>query len=83
MSYQFFINVSPLYKLSFLWALKLFNLIMNVNILVKEYRQFCDSKGIIHETTCPHTPQQNGIIKQKNRHILETVRTIMGVAHMP
>ena len=48
-----------------------------------EFIQFNDSKGIIHETTCPYTPQQNGVSKRKNRHILETVRTIMTAAHMP
>jgi len=35
MSYQFFKNLSPLYKLSSLWALKLFDLIMKANILAK------------------------------------------------
>ena len=38
-----------------------------------EFRQFCDSKGIIHETTCPYTPQQNGVSERKNRHKLEIV----------
>jgi transposase InsO family protein len=49
----------------------------------QEFGQFYDSKGIIHETTCPHTPQQNRIVEWKNKHILETVRTIMRVAYMP
>ena len=40
MSYQFFRNLSPLYKLSSLWALKLFNLIMKANILVKSLDNF-------------------------------------------
>ena len=49
----------------------------------QEFRQFCDSKGIIHKTTCPHTTQQNEIAEQKNRHILKTIQTIMIAAHMP
>ncbi|CAL2263832.1 unnamed protein product [Prunus armeniaca] len=27
--------------------------------------------GIVHETTCPHTTQQNGVVEWKNRQILE------------
>jgi len=49
----------------------------------QEFRQFCDSKGIIHETTYPYTPQQNGITERKNKHILETIQTIIRAAHMP
>jgi len=40
MSYQFFINLSPLYKLSSLWTLKLFDLIMKANILAKSLDNF-------------------------------------------
>jgi len=32
---------------------------------------FLSSKGILHQFTCPHTPQQNGIAERKNRHLLE------------
>ncbi|XP_071687201.1 uncharacterized protein [Rutidosis leptorrhynchoides] len=27
---------------------------------------FCEKHGIIHQTTCPHTPQQNGVAERKN-----------------
>jgi hypothetical protein len=40
MSYQFFKNLSPLYKLSSLWTLKLFDLIINANILAKSLDNF-------------------------------------------
>ncbi|CAL8989639.1 unnamed protein product [Prunus brigantina] len=42
-----------------------------------------DDNGLLHETTCPYTPQQNGVAERKNRHILETARSILIEAHMP
>lgn len=35
------------------------------------------NKGVIHQKSCPHTPQQNGITKRKNPHILETTLTLL------
>jgi hypothetical protein len=39
--------------------------------------------GLIHETSCPQTPQQNGVAERKNRHILETARALLLGAHVP
>ena len=41
------------------------------------------SHGILHQSTCPYTPQQNGIAERKNRHLVETARTILLGAHIP
>src|ERR1041384_3664944 len=39
--------------------------------------QFFQEKGIIHQTTCSHTPQQNGVAERKNRLILEMTRAMI------
>ena len=40
-------------------------------------------KGIIHQSTCFDTPQQNGIAERKNRHLLEVARLIMFTMGVP
>ncbi|PKU79126.1 Retrovirus-related Pol polyprotein from transposon TNT 1-94 [Dendrobium catenatum] len=41
------------------------------------FQQFCKTSGMRHQYTCPHTPSQNGLAERKNRHILETVRSLL------
>ncbi|CAI7885555.1 unnamed protein product [Closterium sp. NIES-54] len=52
--------------------------------LGKDFTDFVDGKGIVHDLTCPYTPQQNGMAEQEMRTVVETVRTVllhMGVQH--
>ena len=51
--------------------------------LSTELSQFFQAHGILHETSCPQTPQQNGVAERKNRHILETTRALLIGAHAP
>ncbi|XP_075101566.1 uncharacterized protein LOC142177017 [Nicotiana tabacum] len=37
---------------------------------------FLDSQGIIHETSCVATPQQNGAIERKHRHLFEVAKAL-------
>jgi len=36
-----------------------------------------NSKGIIHQTTCVETPEQNGIAKRKHEHLLNITRALI------
>ncbi|KAL6318300.1 hypothetical protein AAG906_039392 [Vitis piasezkii] len=42
-----------------------------------EFQDFLQSKGIISQRSCPSTPQQNGVVEKKNRHLLDVVRTFL------
>ncbi|XP_071729311.1 uncharacterized protein [Rutidosis leptorrhynchoides] len=46
-------------------------------------QQFCQEKGIIHQTSCAHTPEQNGVAERKNRIILEITRALLIESNVP
>ncbi|CAI7789614.1 unnamed protein product [Closterium sp. NIES-54] len=52
--------------------------------LGKEFTDFVNGKGIVHDQTCPYTAQQNGMAEREMRTTVESVRTMllhMGVQH--
>ena len=47
------------------------------------FQSFLKTHGIIHQRTCPYTPEQNGVSERKNRHLLDMARCILFSAHCP
>lgn len=39
--------------------------------------------GVLHPTTCPHTPEQHGVVERKHRHLIETTVTLLLQAGLP
>ncbi|KAK1436331.1 hypothetical protein QVD17_02110 [Tagetes erecta] len=44
---------------------------------------FFASLGIIHQLSCPHTSEQNGIVERRHRHVVETGLTLMAQSAIP
>jgi len=44
---------------------------------------FLNQLRILHQTTCPGTPKQNGVAERKNRHLLEVAHTLMFTMNVP
>ena len=38
---------------------------------------FMSQSGIVHQSLCSYTPQQNNITEHKNRHLLEDARMLL------
>ena len=51
-----------------------------------EYRPLSNlilSQGLLHRVFYPHTPQQNGQVKRKNRYVVETGLTLLAHSSVP
>ena len=44
---------------------------------------FFQEKGIIHQKSCPYTPQQNGVVERKHKYLLETARALLFQSKIP
>ena len=47
------------------------------------FGQFLQSLVNIHQTSCPYTPEQNGVAERKHHHLIETVVTLLHQSHLP
>ena len=49
----------------------------------KSFRVFLDDNGILFQTTCVGTPQQNGVTERKNCHLAEVTRSLLFTMNIP
>ncbi|KAJ7959762.1 Retrovirus-related Pol polyprotein from transposon TNT 1-94 [Quillaja saponaria] len=47
------------------------------------FQHFMTSQGMLHQSSCSHTSQQNGVAERKNKHLIETAHTLLLHGHVP
>lgn len=46
-------------------------------------QNFFVSRGILHQKSCPYTPEQNGVAERKHGHIVEMALSMMSKTSVP
>ena len=49
----------------------------------KDFQTYLALKGIEHQLTVPHSPQQNGVAERLNRTLMESTRAMLSHANLP
>jgi transposase InsO family protein len=47
------------------------------------FNTFCADNGIIHQLSCPHTPQQNGVAERKHKHLIQCALALLSQSTLP
>ncbi|GKD49999.1 putative RNA-directed DNA polymerase [Tanacetum coccineum] len=63
-----------LIKNQFKSTVKIFRSDNGTEFVNQNFHKFCKEKGIVHQTSCAYTPQQNGVVERKHRHLLNVAR---------
>ncbi|GJU50641.1 ribonuclease H-like domain-containing protein [Tanacetum coccineum] len=67
-----------------LWGpYKIFRSDNGTEFVNQKFTRFCESHGILHQTSCSYTPQQNRIVERKHEYLLNVARALLFQRGLP
>uniref|UniRef100_A0A2N9FUI2 Integrase catalytic domain-containing protein n=1 Tax=Fagus sylvatica TaxID=28930 RepID=A0A2N9FUI2_FAGSY len=82
-TFQVFTQFRAMIETQFSLPIKILRTDCGGEFLSTPFNQFCLSKGIIHQLSCPHTPQQNGVAERKHRHLVQCALALLSQSKLP
>jgi IS30 family transposase len=81
--FSHFQTFSNLVETQFNKKIKILRTDNGTEFINQNFSNYLKQKGILHQTFCVYTPQQNRISERKNRHLLEVTRTLLFQNNVP
>jgi Integrase core domain len=81
--FQKFVDFSNFIENQYNTTIKILRSDNGTEYVNKTFSKYLHHKGILHQTTCINTPEQNSISERKNRHILEVTRSLLFQTNVP
>jgi hypothetical protein len=82
-TFNIFKQFIALVKTQFKQSVQLFRTDCGGEFTSTEFNTFCANHGIIHQLSCPHTPQQNGVAERKHRHLIQCALALLSQSNLP
>ena len=70
-------------KTHFKRTIKVFRSDNGTEFVNHHVHSLCSAHGIVHQTSCAYSPQQNGIVERRHRHLLNVARSLKFHASIP
>jgi Reverse transcriptase (RNA-dependent DNA polymerase)/Integrase core domain len=80
--FSHFQNFTNLVENQFNKKIKTFRSDNGTKFVNEKFSKYFNERGILHQTSCVYTPQQNGV-SERNRHILEITRALLFQNNVP
>ena len=71
-----FVHFNAMIENQFSSKIKIFRSDRGGEFTSNDFKTYLSQHGITHHLSCPHTPQQNGVVERKHRHLIETIVTL-------
>ncbi|KAK1418428.1 hypothetical protein QVD17_27572 [Tagetes erecta] len=76
-------NFFHMLKTQFNSTVKIFRSDNGTEFINNQVHNFLSKNGVLHQTSCSYTPQQNGVAERKHRHLLNVARSLLFQGGLP